>query len=373
MKERDSKDTRPKPDKSALLQEWRKIERAVRRKEPKEDSDYLKLVTEQDREVTELRKRKPTTRDLSQINFQSQHWWKGQLNERTMSIAEEKAALIYEGLRRREEVQRAWLEHKGANGWQQFVVVVVQQLHQSWNELEPSMRTTLVHCIQSPHFIPPMGYSTFPDKTSGREKQQRASFQILRVPEIDEPHAVKAFLRRARQFADTGFTLVAVDTKKSERVRYAFEAIAGLPQTYRKADLVHIAYAHLPSGLPKAERDTLEKKRQDGTLTYSDLDEAWSKHEVRQHCKQSGRKRASGETPHAVEVEEEEQSSEAESSDGWQTVVSPFQTKVLGKRLARNMLMEEKLFDAKQLYRDFERIDLGLIPRSSFVQRLRLR
>ncbi len=277
-----------------------------------------------------------------------------------MSIDEEKAALIYEGLRRREEVQRAWLEHKGGNGWQQFVVVVVQQLHQSWEELEITTKQALRDCIHSPFFIPPIGYSTFPDKTSGREKQRRASFQILRVPEIDEPHAVKAFVKRARQFADAGFTIVALDTKKHERVHYAFKEIQRLPQTYRRADLVHAAIANLPPDLPETDRAILERKKQDGTLTYGDLDEAWSKHEVRQHWKQDRRKRGPTERAQVV-------------SDGWQAVVFPFQTKVIGKRKARNMLMEEKLFNVKQLFRDFERIDLGLIPRSNVVKRLRLR
>ena len=88
-------------------------------------------------------------RDVSKIEFQSQHWWgdgkiftrykKDGKIQRKMHVHEMKAALIYEAMRRRREVHQAWLEGKfsfGANGWQHFTGWVVGYLPLSWPELK---------------------------------------------------------------------------------------------------------------------------------------------------------------------------------------------------------------------------------------------
>ena len=59
--------------------------------------------------------------------------------------------------------------------------------------------------------------------------------QVLRLPPSDEPVAAQGFVKRARKFADAGFLIVAVDNKTAQSVRYACEAIADLPRSFRKS------------------------------------------------------------------------------------------------------------------------------------------
>jgi hypothetical protein len=105
------------------------------------------------------RKQKQIKRDLSQINFSSQHWWKQQpwkeqfINSAKTHLEEQKAAVWYEAARRRPEVQEAWVKGQflfGANGWQHFTGWVVQNLPKSWPELESIVKGGLIKSSYSP-------------------------------------------------------------------------------------------------------------------------------------------------------------------------------------------------------------------------------
>ncbi len=324
-------------------------------------------------------RRKLPKRDLSQLHFQGQHWWTTHRKKREeMTIDAEKAALIYEGFRRRPEVQQAWLEGNdliGANGWQPFVGFAVMHLPKSWAELHEITQVTLLEEIHSPLFVPPRGYSTFPDKSSP-EQCREAAMQVLRLPPPDDPELAQAFVKHARRFVDAGFLIVAVDNKTGQGVRYAAEAIQRLQRSFRKADMVDVEVAYIPDDLPQTECDALEKKRQDGTLTVHDISEAWSRSEQRRDEKHIRTRFASGKS--LAEINEEDwtkQIIQAETGDGWHPLVQ-CETRVTDKRERRRgpqvELIELKRFDFPRICRELEDLDAGKIAHSEFVQRLRL-
>jgi hypothetical protein len=285
-------------------------------------------------------------RDLSQIDFQSQHWWKQQMSERTMSIDEEKAALIYEAMRRRSEIQKAWVEGRflfGDNGWQDFTCWVVRNLPRSWPELGDLAQRSIIETMQSPWFIPPAGYSTFPDKSSP-EKCKEAAIQPLRLPEPgDDPAAAVAFVEHARKFVDAGFEIFAVDNKTNQGVRYACDAIAAMPRSFRKADMDMERIAYLPADVSDLDRQTAEEKCRQGNFTTADLDELWGKY---------GKPAAN-----------------LNSSWNKTEEVRPV---VMHKRARDGKLVEEKLFKFVEICHELEQVDSGLVPQGDFVQRLRL-
>lgn len=319
----------------------------------------------------EAQRRKLPKRDLSQINFQAQHWWTDQLKMRDrISIDEEKAALIYEAMRRCSEVQQAWLEGKfgtGANGWQNFVGFVVQNLPKSWIELDQITQHTLVKIIGLPWFIPPKGYSTFPEnpekaprKLKGKERKfweaetkerreaarkrcQEAAAKILHIPASDDPASAQGFVKRARKFEDAGFVIVAMDNKTKQGIRYACEAIEALHRSVRKADLKEERIALLPPNISASDKQAVEEKHRQGIYTKRDHDELWDK-----YIKPT-----------------------SDLHSPWHKVEEA-RPVVLHKRKRGEKLVEEKLFNFKQICRDLERMDLGITPKDDFVQRVRL-
>ena len=192
-------------------------------------------------------KRRLPPRDLSKINFKDQHWWKQteySARVQSMTKADQKASMIYEAMRRRLEVQQAWLKRRDADGiligdWQVFVGFVVGNLPKSWVELDEITQGTLLEEIHSPLFVPPRGTPTFPDQGLRADCLQ-ASHQLLRVPDTDDPKELLHFAHQARKFKDAGFLIVAVDNKTNQSVRYAFQAVEALPRAYRKADLCQV-------------------------------------------------------------------------------------------------------------------------------------
>lgn len=295
-----------------------------------------------------------------------------------MAMDEEKAALIYEAMRRHPEVQRAWLKKQnliGESGWQIFVGYVVIHLRQSWVELDEITRGAMRELIHSPWFVPPRGYSTFPDK-SGSEKCRKAAMQVLRLPNpAESASAAQAFVTYAQKFVDAGFLIVAVDNKTKQGVRYAAEAIERLQRSFRKADLIEIATPHLPADLPQAEIDALEKKRKKGTLTHVDISAAWRTHDERRRKREFQevqQRLTDGKTIAEINWEEETNQLRAtETGGGWQTLVSS-KTGVMDKRERKGQLIESKAFDFIKICRELEQLDAGKIAKSDFVSRLRL-
>jgi hypothetical protein len=291
-------------------------------------------------------------RDLSQINFQEQHWWKQQpwqeqfSNSAKTSIDVQKAAMIYEAMRRRPEVQQAWVEGKflfGDNGWQYFTGWVVMNLPRSWPELDELTRRSVIEAMQSPWFVPPRGYSTFPDK-SVPEKCKEAAIQPLRLPEPGEdPAAAMAFVEHARKFVDAGFEIFAVDNKTNQSVRYACDAIEAMPRSFRKADMDIERIAHLPADISDAERQVVEEQVRQGIFTTADLDELWRKY-----------------------------SKPATSLNSLWNKTEEVRPVVMHKRKRGNSTIEEKLFNFAAICHELEQIDSGLVPQGDFVQRLRL-
>ncbi len=301
-------------------------------------------------------------RDVSKIEFKSQHWWgdgkifakfeKDGKIQRRMHVHEMKAALIYEAVRRRREVHQAWLDGEfsfGANGWQHFTGWVVNNLPLSWPELRdlhPIAAHGAIEAMLSPWFVPPMGYSTFPDK-SMPEQCEEVSVKLLRLPEKDDPAEAQAFIKYARQFADAGFIFLALDHKTNQSDAYALRAfkkmLARLPHTFRKADLQHVIEIHLPEGTSEAEKQSLRKKERQGTLTRQDFDELW-----RKHLKPS-----------------------SDPYGAW-TVTETVHTVSTGKRKRGKTLAEEKRFDFPKLFAEIADLDNGKIPKSDFVERVRL-
>ncbi len=224
------------------------------------------------------------TRNLSQINFASQYWWKDpafiqRLTENRISIEEQKDAVWYEAARRRPEVQKARLQGKllfGDNGWQFFTTWVVINLPRSWPELDPTTKSGLVRASYSLWSVPPEGYSTFP---TNKAEQSRVSMQVLHLPQLNcTPDSAQRFVEHARKFADNGFIIVAVDKKQKQAVRAACAAIEALPPTFRKADFEKYVVYGVPPNISQADEQELKQKEKEGTLTNQYMDELWRKY-----------------------------------------------------------------------------------------------
>jgi len=257
----------------------------------------------------------------------------------------------YEAARRRTEVQQAWVEGKflfGDNGWQEFTTWVVQNLPVPWSKLHgiegELAKQGIIKASYSPWSVPPGGYSTFPDgKTKeGKAKQQKVSMQVLHLPQADDtPDVAKRFVELARQFADNGFLIVAVDKKQSEAVRAAFKAILELPPTFRKADLKQVMVSYLPPDISQEDERALEAKQVEGSLTEQDISDVWAK-----HIKPT-----------------------TSFTAPWNKI-GECQTRILHKRKRDGRLIEETLFNFQNICRELEQFDSG--GKSKFVSAVRL-
>ena len=306
--------------------------------------------------------RKPVDRDLSKIDFQAQHWWgDGQILkryvkdgkiQRKMQVDEAKAALIYEAMRRRQEVQQTWVDGNfdiRPKGYQEFVGMTVQHLPCSWMMLDDMTKQTFVDAMQSPWFVPPLGYSTFPDKSTPGKCEAVAIQKLPGLPKADDP--APNYLEYLRRFEDAGFIFVAIDHKSRQRDKYALNALgkllADLPPTCRKADFRTVIEHHLPPDVSLEERTPLTKKAKQGTLTQQDLDELW-----RNHIKPT-----------------------RNLLPPWHTRAT-LHTLVTGKRQRKtqrcNVLVEDMRFDFQRLFAELTDLDSGKIQHSDFVARLRL-
>jgi len=311
-----------------------------------EEAQHQKLVRDLEKQVKAAQANLPK-RDPSQIQFGAQHWWREEKylkkrEESGISIEEEKASMWYEAARRRPEVQRAWVEGKFsfcANDWQFFTGYVVMYLPYPWPALSPLVKRGLIETSYSPWAVPPAGYSTFPE--TSRAEQRKVSMQVFRLPQKDDPGAAQGFIERLRRFVDAGFLLVAVDKKQNQAVRAACEAIEALPRTFRKADLQTVGIDYLPPETSEAEKQAIEAKRKQSTLTREDFDRLW-----RKYVKPTSDLFAAWHTTGSVEQ--------------W----------ILHKRKRGSELIEQKQFNFQAICRQLEAFDNGLI--SDFVNGVRL-
>ena len=283
-------------------------------------------------------------RQLSEIKFT--HWWRKKrgLTRAGMEIDEAKAAMIYEAMRRRPEVQQAWLEGKFMlrdNGWPNFVIFVVQNLPTPWIELDTMTKQTFIECIAGPWFVPPKGYSTFPE--TNKAEQRKAALQVLRLPATDDPDEALAFVKHARLFEDAGFLVMAVDNKTRQSVRCAGQAIEALSRSFRKADMKEVIVHKLPRNISAADSEKMERKQRQGNLTQKDFDKVWAKYR------------------------QPTSSLNAE----WH-VTAEVRQLITDKRQRKGGLIESKRFDFLRICRELEDFDAGKGLHSGFVQSIRL-
>ena len=207
-------------------------------------------------------------RNCSQI--QITHWWYEDTKKRTfpasqeLSLDEQKAALLYEAVRRHPAVRKCWLEGHASHtatarlGWQPFIAKVLDTMRTPWNELcdecidkgTGQRHATLDRAFflnEYPHLIPPRGYSFFPEivKRKGNsaldashKRAMKAAARTLRVPDSDaQAHVHSCYLKMLRGLQNEGFTILAIDTKTKEARREAIALIQELPQTHRARDI----------------------------------------------------------------------------------------------------------------------------------------
>jgi hypothetical protein len=320
------------------------MDAAVARIRRGEDAEHESEMRELNAAVKAAQDKLPK-RELSQLKFTEQHWWREAKywdeKSENVSIEEEKASMWYEATRRRPEVQQAWIEGKfsfGDNGWQHFTGWVVINLLRSWPELDPLTKNGIIKSSYSHWSVPPEGYSTFP---TNKAEQRKVSAQVLHLPESNDPDAAQRFVEHARRFADAGFLIVAVDRKQNQAVRAACESIEVLPPTFRKADLKPVMFHHLPPDISEADRLALDEKQRHGTLTDQDFEEL-----RRKYIKPTS-------NLHAPLIKTAE-----------------VQERVFHKRKKLGKLIEEKLFSFRDICRQLEAFDNGAV--SDFVNAVRL-
>jgi hypothetical protein len=328
---------------------WEKVASKQRRKNKGKRRKLLKKA---------FPKSKPVIRSLSQIDFRAQQWWgEGQVFKsyvkqgetgRKMQVQESKAAAIYEAYRRHPAVQQVWIDGKfalKANGWQPFVGLVIGHLAKSWADLNKRTQQTFVDQTLSPFFLPPRGYSTFPDKSEPADCE-KVTLQIFRLPPRGNPGAAQHFVERLREFEEAGFVFAGIDHKSAQRDAYALRALKKrlkqLPVTYRKQDCRTVVEHRVPDNTSVADKQTLDEKARQGLLTRQDLDNIWKK-----YLKPTS-------DPFA----------------DWSDTTSA-QTFVVGKRKRGPVLIEARRFDLPKLFQEFADLDNGIIQKSDFVQRLR--
>lgn len=306
--------------------------------------------------------KKLTKRNILEIDFQAQHWWgdgrifrrfkKGGQIQRQMNVDEAKAALIYEAMRRHPDVQQAWINCDSASltdGWQEFASLTANYLPYSWDMLEFITKETFLDLMHSPWFVPPKGYSTFPDKSKVLECEKATLQKIPQLPAAS--YSLKPFVDYLRRFEEAGFIFVAIDHKSRHRDSYAINALrkllAHLPPTCRKQDIeLHLEH-HLPPGIFDAEKLTLEEKQRNGAIKQKDLEDFYDKY--------TKPTRGLMIPWHEVATIREKQS---------------------GKRTRRtkksSALVDEMRFDFPKLFAELADLDNGKRENSDFIARLRL-
>lgn len=168
------------------------------------------------------------------------HWWREDPALRLttgagLSPDTRKAACTFEGLRRREEVLISRKLGKLPAGWQIPTSLCFAWWELSWVELNEEQRAEFISAIRSPFYLPPVGFSFFPD--DNQEVAKAHALQPLEVPDNEEADAAIEFVRHCRRLVAAGFTLAGVDTKTMKSIRRAAMALEDRPRTFRQADV----------------------------------------------------------------------------------------------------------------------------------------
>lgn len=318
--------------------------------------------------------------------FLKQHWWKGEVYAAKGNIDEEKAAMIYEAMRRRPEIQTAWMkiESKAQSdqkelqriraSWQPFTHFVLEHFEQSWVELnktisfkkdgkvveeyvDSNFQKLLIDEIASPYFVPPEGLSTYPDApdipkekrengyVTTKQRREQIAMQILGSPKevnVDE----EALLLQVRRLAAAGFIIVAIDNKTQQSFDDGYRALYKLKDGERSARKVDLVHRFVPSPNAKdgkARRDEIEARKEKAV-------EDW---------------RVARE-----KVERGEKSEPILLKNEWQTL-GDITTKANHKRQTKGGQKEEHPFNFSQICTELKVLDQKGVN-SSFVDSLRL-
>ena len=151
------------------------------------------------------------------------HWWNDE-DRRNLRLAGEsletmKAAMTFEGTRRRPEVIAAASAGYVPPDWQHFTGLAVAWAGESWARLFPDQQARLIGAFLDPLYLPPVGMAL----TSAQP------LILLAEEECRE--------ERARELEAAGFVVLAVDCKTRAGITQACKDLMKLPKTYRRADL----------------------------------------------------------------------------------------------------------------------------------------
>lgn len=168
------------------------------------------------------------------------HWWQEPPNpslERAgLTLDTAKCAAAFEAARRKPQFWAAVQRGKMPEPWQIFSGLVFVWWSRSWADLEPDQRVRLLVETTSPYFVPPIGYSYFPeDSPSG---SSAAAWLPAPLPPNDDCVAAVEFVRLCRRMESAGFLVGGVNNLSAQAVRYALSAIERQPRSFRQADLV---------------------------------------------------------------------------------------------------------------------------------------
>lgn len=167
------------------------------------------------------------------VKAQSDNWWnRNRLESRAgLSLDTAKTALLFEAVRRLPAVREA---RNLDPQWQAFTGIVWNHRDAEWSQLAVQIQDLLLATARRATFLPPVGFCYFP-RDSAQAKQD-ASLQTLRLPSEDNCDECVEFVRQCRRIAMAGFTVCAVNTMRTESIRFAAAALETLPRTFRWAD-----------------------------------------------------------------------------------------------------------------------------------------
>lgn len=167
------------------------------------------------------------------------HWWQDEpyrkFTRAGLSVDKAKCAMIYEGLRRRPEVAKAWCAQTCDPTWQAMTRLALTLLPWNWAQLEDEHRAALLNAMYDHRFIPPLGYSCAPKDSV--EAKRRAALKHLPPPPPSDLLGCGEWVRQLQELARHGFVIVAVDRKSNEATRHAADALGEMPRKFREADL----------------------------------------------------------------------------------------------------------------------------------------
>lgn len=158
------------------------------------------------------------------------HWWNDERRRYCKFAGEQpdsiKAAITFEALRRRPEIQEAARAGVAPADWLPFTVAAVRLAALPWVKLGDDQRETLCARFYDPLHVPPRGFSNAP-----RDQQRREAASLVLLP------VGTASARQAAALESCGWTVCAVNTKSARGIRAAAAALTRLGLTTSGANL----------------------------------------------------------------------------------------------------------------------------------------